>query len=226
MSIPDWRTISAGSRSRVALWLVAEVGEGGVFTKARLREAFPAVEQIDRRMRDLRAEGWKIATNREDASLASDELRLLRVGGRVWEPGYRNQGRAVSDKQRQAVLTRDGYLCRSCGVRAGDAYPDDPVRTAKLVVASDQALGGALVTLCDRCASGRPEVAMDESTLLAEIEGLEGDERGKLVSWIRRGSRDLTQSERLWGIYMRMAPDSRERVLERLADVKYGGAPG
>ena len=75
MDVPDWRTSRTGSKTRVALWLVAEVGAGGTFTKADLRAAFPAIEQVDRRMRDLRTEGWVIATYREDRSLAADELR-------------------------------------------------------------------------------------------------------------------------------------------------------
>src|SRR3954468_17866908 len=103
MDVPDWRTSGAGSKIRVALWLVAAVGTGGTFTKADLRAAFPAVEQVDRRMRDLRADGWVIATYREDRSLASDELRLVRVGAPVWETGYRPRSRAVPARERRAV---------------------------------------------------------------------------------------------------------------------------
>src|SRR3954447_17133914 len=89
MSVPDWRTSTAGTRVRAALWLVEVVGVGNHFTKAELREAFPGVEQVDRRMRDLRDDSWVIATNREDRSLELDELRFVSMGGRVWEPGYR-----------------------------------------------------------------------------------------------------------------------------------------
>lgn len=57
MTVPDWRTHQAGTRVRVALWLHSEVPVGSSFTKAQLRDAFPGVEQVDRRMRDLRASG-------------------------------------------------------------------------------------------------------------------------------------------------------------------------
>ena len=135
MPIPDWRASTAGSRIRVALWLASEIGEGGVFTKSQLREAFPNVEQVDRRMRDLRPEGWKIATYREDRSLEVDELRLIAIGGYVWEPGYQSRASiGLTDQQRQAVLARDGYACIHCGIAGGEQYPDDPVRTAKLTV--------------------------------------------------------------------------------------------
>ena len=126
MDVPDWRTSRAGSKVRVALWLIAEVGTGGTFTKADLRAAFPAVEQVDRRMRDLRAEGWVIATYREDRSLAADELRLVTVGARVWEPGYRPRSRAVPARERRAVFSRDGYACRYCGISAGETYRTTP----------------------------------------------------------------------------------------------------
>jgi hypothetical protein len=61
-----------------ALWLAAEVGEGGVFTKEQVRQAFPGISQADRRIRDLRDYGWVIHTNTDDASLASGEQRLVK----------------------------------------------------------------------------------------------------------------------------------------------------
>src|SRR4051812_32984771 len=113
--IPDWKTLSAGARTRVALWLIAEVGEGGTFTKSQLREAFPSIEQVDRRMRDLRPEGWSILTAAEDVTLAPDELRLAGVGGRVWEEGYRSRAKGtLTAKERQAIFRADSYQCVLC----------------------------------------------------------------------------------------------------------------
>src|SRR4051794_14992723 len=112
MGLPDWRDSSAGGRVRAALWLATEVGEGGTFTKAQLRTAFPNVEQIDRRVRDLRPEGWLILTFQEDRSLQQDELRLSAIGGHVWEPGYRSAAKAaVSEKERQAAFLADDFQC-------------------------------------------------------------------------------------------------------------------
>ncbi len=64
-NVPDWRDGTLGTRVRVALWLASEVGEGGTFRKQQLRDAMPGVEQIDRRMRDLRPAGWEILTYRD-----------------------------------------------------------------------------------------------------------------------------------------------------------------
>ena len=58
MVMPRWDDANLGTMRRAALWLVEVVGEGNSFTKSQLREAFPEVAQIDRRMRDLRDFGW------------------------------------------------------------------------------------------------------------------------------------------------------------------------
>ena len=70
---------------RVAHWLYSKVGQGNVFTKADLRDAIPGVEQVDRRMRDLRPLGWVIKTYREMPALHANELYLDKIGSRVWE---------------------------------------------------------------------------------------------------------------------------------------------
>ena len=133
MNLPDWQTSALGSKIRVALWLTTEIGVGGVFRKSDLRSAFPGVEQVDRRMRDLRQEGWQIETYREDRSLESDELRLVSIGGAVWESTYRSlKPKALSDSERRRVLANAGFLCVHCGISAGEAYPDAAWRTARL----------------------------------------------------------------------------------------------
>ena len=146
MTVPDWRTSSKGTRVRVALWLHTEIKPGGSFTKQQLREAFPRVEQVDRRMRGLRPEGWVITTYREDRSLAVDELRLVAEGGPVWEENYRSREQlSVTDRQRQAVFAADNYSCIYCGIGPGEAYADDPLRTAKLTLARVTFAGKSVV---------------------------------------------------------------------------------
>ncbi|WP_052684339.1 hypothetical protein [Lentzea aerocolonigenes] len=91
MSLPRWNdpSLSLGSMARAALWLATVVGEGNKFSKRDLRDAFPGVAQIDRRMRDLRDYEWTIDTIREDSTLTYEEFRLVHIGVHVWSPKER-----------------------------------------------------------------------------------------------------------------------------------------
>lgn len=221
MTVPDWRASKAGARSRVALWLHTEVGPDGTFTKAQLRDAFPGVEQIDRRMRDLRAEGWVITTYREDRSLSADELRLRTVGAAVWERGYQSRAAtAVTDKERQAVFAADGYACVYCGISGGESYSDDTLRTAKLTVARlPPAEGGPpqLLTACDRChVAVRDEEPLHAGDVLAKIDTLDAQQRQRFLDWVLRGTRTPRPEDLLWALYRRLPRAERDAVLEHL----------
>jgi hypothetical protein len=111
---------------RTALWLVSEIGVGGVFTKQMHRAAFSNVVQADRRLRDLRKFGWVIHTHREDGSLNANEQRLVSIGERIWEPGIARHLRStsISRKERINTLRSRDYRCESCGVGPGERYPD------------------------------------------------------------------------------------------------------
>jgi hypothetical protein len=182
-----------------------------VFTKAQLRAAFPNVEQVDRRMRDLRDEGWVLVTYREDRSLAPDELRLKAEGGRVWESGYRSQGAsALSAKERQAVFAADNYMCIDCGVLGGESYPDDAMRTAKLGVArrNGSEEDRTLVTLCDRCHSATASAARPADIKRA-FDALSPDQRLRVQQWMREGRRRPSPEELVWSSYRRLAHEER-----------------
>jgi hypothetical protein len=188
--------------------LVEVIGVGNVFTKSQLRDAFPGVEQVDRRMRELRGDGWAIATSREDRSLEQDELRLLVAGGKVWEEGYRRAAKGsprLTAKARAAAFAADGYVCVLCGMGAGETYPDDRSAVARLVcqrtIGRD---GGAeLRTVCDRChAAAEPcEPAAD---VLNAARQLDAVERRVLTGWMARGERDRRPADRVWARLRRL----------------------
>jgi len=219
MELPNWRTSTKGTRVRAALWLFTEVGEGGTFTKAQLREAFPGVEQIDRRMRDLRAEGWVLATYREDRSLSADELRLVRVGGAVWDPNYRSKAQtSISDKERQQIFAADDYMCVYCGVSGGESYVDDALRSAKLTLSRVPSTDGRttrLATCCDRCHVATRDDAPTPN-LSPAIDGLSDEQRSRLLDWIRTGSRPVAPEEQLWARYRRLPHAVRLEVRQHL----------
>src|SRR5688500_10774854 len=107
MSLPDWRDDRFGTMIRSGLWLVTVVGEGNIFTKQELRDAFPGVSQVDRRVRDLRKYGWKIYANTEDAQLHTEEQRFVAQGVPVWDQQARRKAdaaAAVTAVDRQEVL--------------------------------------------------------------------------------------------------------------------------
>lgn len=224
MAVPDWRTLQAGTRVRAAVWLHSEVGVGGTFTKARLRDAFPGVEQVDRRMRDLRPEGWIIATYREDASLDSDELRLVAEGGAVWEKGYRSRReRQPSDQERRAVFAADNFVCIYCGVGGGEAFDDDPLRSARLSATRvDTADGMALITLCDRCRAAGPEDCDDNFD--DDASALAPEQLQRLGKWIADDIRSPAAEERLWARYRRMPAVRRAEVKTALLHRSAGRA--
>ena len=217
LEAPSWRDDSRAAKKRVALWLLQEVGQGEVFTKAMLREAFPGIEQIDRRMRDLRSGGWDILTAREDVSLKPDELRFVSMGDRVWETSTK-RSLGLHPRDRRRVLQRDGFACVICGISAGEPYSDPPPRNARLTVtrldgAADDAAG--YITECDRCRSGG-DTAVDVGSLIEAATKLSLDEREDLGQWISLGRRPRAKTEAIWVRYLRLAPRSRKDFEETL----------
>lgn len=204
-----------------ALWLLQQVGEGNRFTKKQLREAFPDASQADRRFRDLRDYGWVILTNTEDATLAPEDQRFVKAGIPVWDPAARRAAapqKAVSAKEKKAVLARDGYMCTSCGISGGEEYLDDSNRTAVLSVTSlevvmpDGEKETLLTTECKRCRSGFDGVPVRTGDVLDAIKELDQADRARLLRWMNRGRRGSTALERAWNSYRRLPGEARDAL--------------
>ncbi|GAB2775802.1 hypothetical protein [Streptomyces daliensis] len=209
---------------RCALWLVTEVGEGKIFTKTQLREAFPEVAQIDRRMRDLRSHGWEIHTSREDPALKQEEQRYVKKGLEVWLPGQAKPKpkASLTATQRSSTFRTDGHLCRSCGVSAGEPYGDGG-SDAQLDIArrpvkmADGTVEIQLVTECNRCRVGRRGDVEDLGELLEAVRALTSLERKVLGGWIKSGRRTQSPLEKLWGTYRSLPEESRTAFAEEVA---------
>jgi 5-methylcytosine-specific restriction endonuclease McrA len=215
----------AGTMIRGALWLLQVVGEGGTFTKNELRTAFPGISQIDRRIRDLRDYGWILHSSTEDASLLAEDQRFVKAGVPVWDPHERRQAaprKAISSKDRQTVLIRDGYMCTLCGIAGAEPYPDDPVMTAVVAVSrrSIRTLDGreteTFVTECKRCSSGRGASPIDERDVLLAARDLSPGDRRRLIRWMERGRRGGTELDRAWAAFLRVPIDKRHDVTDQL----------
>jgi hypothetical protein len=224
---PAWNdpTLKGGTMKRCALWLLQEVGEGNTFTKERLRQAFPGISQVDRRLRDLRVYGWVIRTNADDASLLAEDQRFVKAGARVWEPGAaRLAGSQVnaSAKERQAVLARDEFLCTQCGISGGDAYADDLHQTAVLsttrrkTVMPDGTSRTELLTECNRCRAGSSGQPARSDEVLETARRLDERDFRQLRRWIAQERREATDLERAWSLYRRLPASARDAVRSEL----------
>ncbi|MEV6910887.1 hypothetical protein [Amycolatopsis sp. NPDC051071] len=212
---------------RVALWLAAEVGEGGHFVKQQLREAMPGVEQIDRRMRDLRPAGWSILTYRDRTSLAPGQLLLEKIGLPVWEKEHRSAGlRVVTASTRRRVFERDGNRCIRCGILAGEIYPDETAVSARLTVGHVEAHkygSGAgeenLVTECARCNETAKHLAaprFDERQVWDEISELPRKDKQVILNWLAAGKREPSRVERVMSHLWQLPGLQRDEISRKL----------
>lgn len=228
-ALPDWHDTTFGTRIRVALWLATEVGEGGRFTKAQLRDAMPNVEQIDRRMRDLRPAGWEILTYRDTSGLQPDELELRKIGKPVWEKEHRSAGlRVITARTRREVMERDSFRCVRCGILAGEPYPDDPAVTARLTIGhvnphkhGSGATRDDLVTECARCNETVKHftgASLDAERVWDRVAALPKADKAKLLAWLTRGRREATKLEEVAALLFQLPAASRERLGQKLAD--------
>lgn len=226
MEQPAWDDpeLKAGTMVRGALWLLQVVGEGNTFTKNQLREAFPGISQVDRRIRDLRDYGWVVYSNVEDASLLAEDQRFVKAGAAVWDPEARRAAKqeTVSSRERQAALARDDYMCTLCGIAGGEQYPDDAVMTAVLAVSrravidADGHPAEALVTECKRCKAGREDEPVSVNDAVAVARRLADHEHRRLARWIARGRRGATELDRAWAAYLRVPPEQRGEVADQI----------
>ncbi|MBE8469523.1 hypothetical protein IQ210_00950 [Streptomyces sp. 3R004] len=206
---------------RGALWLVQVVGEGNTFTKEQLREAFPGISQADRRIRDLRDYGWVLFTNADDARLMAEDQRFVKAGVPVWDSAARRAAapqKTVSNKEKQAVMARDDYMCSVCGISGGEAYVDDSNQTGVLSVTRRETVlpdgreRTLLVTECKRCRAGSGDLPARADEAVADIQALDPSDRRRLLRWIERGRRGSTALDRAWNSYRRLPADARDEV--------------
>jgi 5-methylcytosine-specific restriction endonuclease McrA len=228
--LPDWRDESTGgSMVRAAIWLSSVIGEGNTFTKQQLRDAFPGIEQIDRRMRDLRPYGWVINDNKQDESLKPAELKLVKVGARVWiaEERASNQVSTISARVRTEAFVRDNHQCTRCGIAAGEPFDDNPAVTARLTAAhiypgmhsEGEVSVDEIVTTCQVCNEPlRQHTAnyLNGDQVWEKIKDLGVSDKQKLRQWIELGRRPQSQLDRLWAQYRQLPGVEREDLLSRL----------
>ncbi|MGW1225217.1 hypothetical protein [Streptomyces sp. NPDC002530] len=222
MTLPSWQDEKLGTMKRAGLWLVTVVGEGNVFTKEQVKNAFPGISQADRRVRDLRDYGWVIDTHREDGLLGQHEQRFVSQGQPVWEPGKATKASSsLTETQRRKILARDGHRCRSCGITPGQAYAGT-FETAQIDIARRKVRlpNGTLsvqpIAECNRCRVGGRSLEADLGAVLDGISQLSGLSRQTIKGWVAADEREFSAVERLWSDIRTLPAESRDEVRKAL----------
>ena len=201
-------------------FLRIEVGVGNTFTMMELRDRHPGINQIDRRMRDLRPMGWTIDSCQSDPSLPLNTYRLVKIGGD--QPVA-----AISGRLRREVFEAAHNRCQVCGVGAGESYSDQPDKYCRLQVGHwvpmDQ--GGHhtsrsnLRAECQRCNEAmrnQQGATVTGTSVLARASNLGRGQRAELIQWMRQQQRDQSDTERLWYEWRQLPPSEQVLVLAEL----------
>jgi 5-methylcytosine-specific restriction endonuclease McrA len=190
-----------------------------------LQTAFEDAEQLNRRLRQLRKDGWIIYSYKDDGTLAPQEYRLANKGLRIWS-GERKRRNAVSSKTRRIVLDRDGNRCVVCGVGARECYPDEPEVVARMTMGHripGERLGEASIdnlrTECSRCNEPVRDLMPDPERfdeVISAVRVLNKGDKLVLREWIVAGQRSRLPVDVVYDRIRQLSPAERRRIIGRL----------
>lgn len=219
--LPWWQV--GGTTKRIAAYLWFNVEVGSLFTMAEVRKAANIEQQTqsDRRMRELREQGWVVAGYKDEKDLPRDTYRLKARGKRLWV-GERIERDVISNKLRREVFARDNNTCVICGVVAGEPYPDLPSVKARMTVGHrvpNQRLGTATLdnvqTECARCNETIRNLLDDPETFEALkplLDTLTQAELKELSKWIADGKRRLSNLDLAYSKYHALNEVGKEQA--------------
>lgn len=227
-----------GQAPRLAAWLWFNKGLGDEFSMNELRDALgPEIvgksEHLNRRLRELRAAGWVIPSGKDvGGPLGGSGYRLDGKGVRIWLPEERRRVArfAPSAKIRRRVLERDGSRCVVCGIGAGEPYPGEPNRRARLTLGHRvpqerlRQYGEAdnldnWRTECAQCNETVRDEAPDPlryEEVWTQVRALGRADKGTLGTWLRRGERVRSDLDRVYDLVRTLSTDERERLITAL----------
>lgn len=221
-----------GGEKRLAAYLYFNVEVGEHFTMKQLREELGVdgvaenAEHLNRRLRNLRPDGWIITSYKDDRSLPVDTYRLDAIGTRVWL-GERNLRDKVSKLTERIVMERDGRRCVVCGVGAGEEYPGQPGSVARMTIGHrvpGERLGGAnpdeLQTECAHHNEAVRDVLPDPEEygeVLPAVRALKTSELRDMRSWLVAGRRSRSKLDLAYDRVLKLRPSERERMIQFLS---------
>lgn len=134
--------------------------------------------------------------------------------------------KAITKTIREKIFESDSHRCLICGIGAGETYPDQPRRKARLTLGhfvADSFRGpndaANLRTECSRCNEPAKEVmARSESAveILPKIRNLSKAEKIRLLSWIEQGQRERDNVDRLYDQYRSLPSSQRDEIRANL----------
>jgi hypothetical protein len=217
-----------GTEPKLASWLNFNAKVGDVFTIRQLRKALgdaagPSThEHFNRRLRSLRRYRWIVFSSRDAGDLKPDQYRLQEIGAPIWLGKSKYSGKGISDKTRRDVFDRDGHRCVLCGVGAGEPYPDQPTKLARLTIGhfvADSLRGpndpANLRTECSRCNEPlKEEARRSESAdeISPKVRSLSRRDKMRLFTWMENGYRERDAVDRLFD-QIRILPASQRDAI-------------
>lgn len=178
-------------KKRIGDYLIDRVGE--VVTSAELQQvAFPATEWA-RRVRELRAAGWPIRTDKDTTSLKPGQYCLAQIPEKTVR--YYGFSPSISTRLRAEVLERNGSTCQMCGAAAGDLDDLNPGRKVRLHIGHiiDRSHGGRdelsnLRALCSTCNQGAKNITQEPPSwtwLLTHLRRASIADQRAALKWLK-----------------------------------------
>lgn len=220
-----------GGERRIAAYLYFNVDVGGTFTMRQLREALgeedtpEQAEHLNRRLRNLRKQGWRFTSYKDQYGQAVDTYVLQEKGNKLWL-GEQTKRPNISTALKRQVYERDHNRCVICGVGAGEPYPGEPGTAARLTAGhrtAEARHGEAsldnLQTECARCnepardTPPNPEVVGE---VMAAVKQLGAADKASLLAWLESGYRHRSKLDFAFDRTRKLAASEREQVMEFL----------
>ncbi len=218
---PDKPKAKFGTEPRLAAWLKYNAKIGDILTLRKLRKAIgssnrvSAQEHFNRRFRALRKYGWTVISCRDLAGLKQNEFRLDKIGKPIWRGKVKFAKDTISAELRREIFESDNFRCVICGIGAGECYPDDQTKKARLSLGyfaanflhkpNDPA---NLRTECSRCNVPAKEGAAQfhaAKDLLPKIRALGRAQKARLLRWVENGQRERDSVDHLFDQYRSLA---------------------
>ena len=220
-----------GGERRIAAYLYFNVDIGGTFTMRQLREELgekdtpDSAEHLNRRLRNLRAQGWRFSSYKDQYGQAMDSYVLQEKGNKLWL-GEETKRSTISAAIRRQVFDRDQNRCVVCGIGAGEPYPGEAGTAARLTAGhrtADARSGSAspdnLQTECARCnepVGDTPPNPENLAEVMAAVKQLGAADKAALLGWLESGYRHRSKVDFAFDRARKLAETEKEHVIALL----------